>query len=85
MTGSWGGAVYAEILTLGRAQGHFALQDPPRLIAANFVAMEDGYQMEVLAARRTRGEVIAALYSYARAATGHDLGAAGDHGASRAS
>ncbi|MFF1510418.1 hypothetical protein [Streptomyces sp. NPDC058326] len=68
-------AVYAEILTLGRAQGHFVLQDPPRLIAANFVAMEDGYQMEVLAGRRTRAEVIAALSSYARAVTGHDPGA----------
>lgn len=35
--------------------------------------MEDGYQMEVLAGRRSRGEVIASLHSYARAATGHDL------------
>ncbi|MFJ5138973.1 TetR/AcrR family transcriptional regulator [Streptomyces sp. NPDC088707] len=77
-------AVYAEILTLGRAQGHFALQDPPRLIAANFVAMEDGYQMEVLAGRRTRAEVIAALHSYARAATGHDPSAARDHEARQA-
>ncbi|MFJ6509883.1 TetR/AcrR family transcriptional regulator [Streptomyces sp. NPDC091406] len=67
-------AVYTEILVLGQAQGHFALQDPPRLIAGNFVAMEDGYQMEVLAGRRTRGEVIAALCSYARAVTGHDPG-----------
>lgn len=75
-------AVYAGILTLGRAQGHFALQDQPRLIAANFVAMEDGYQMEVLAGRRTRAEVIAALSSYARAATGHDPGASTGHEAS---
>ncbi|MFH9959516.1 TetR/AcrR family transcriptional regulator [Streptomyces roseolus] len=77
-------SLYAEILTLGRAQGYFALQDPPRLIAANFVAMEDGYQMEVLAGRRTRAEVIAALSSYARAVTGHDPGAARDHEASQA-
>ncbi|MEV6247353.1 hypothetical protein AB0M38_14270 [Streptomyces sp. NPDC051742] len=71
-------SVYAEILVLGRAQGHFVLQDPPRLIAANFVAMEDGYQMEVLAGRRSRAEVIAALSSYARAVTGYDPGAADD-------
>ncbi|MFI1978747.1 TetR/AcrR family transcriptional regulator [Streptomyces wedmorensis] len=72
-------AIYASILVLGQAQGHFTLQDPPRLIAANFVAMEDGYQMEVLAGRRTRNEVIAALSSYARAATGHDPGADTGH------
>ncbi|RKE05132.1 TetR/AcrR family transcriptional regulator [Streptomyces sp. TLI_171] len=65
--------VYASILTLGQAQGHFALTDPPRLLAANFVAMEDGYQMEVLSGRRTRAEVITALRSYARAATGRPL------------
>lgn len=66
-------AVYAGILVLGQAQGHFTLTDSPRLLAANFVAMEDGYQMEVLAGRRTRTEVIACLHSYARAATGHLL------------
>lgn len=66
--------VYHGILVLGQGQGHFTLTDPPRLLAANFVAMEDGYQMEILAGRRTRTEVIAALRSYARAATGHSLG-----------
>ncbi|MFC9492062.1 TetR/AcrR family transcriptional regulator [Streptomyces hydrogenans] len=68
-------AVYSGILVLGRAQGHFTLQDPPRLLAATFVAVEDGYQMEVLAGRRTRAEVIAALHAYTRAVTGHDLAA----------
>ncbi|MEV5612757.1 TetR/AcrR family transcriptional regulator [Streptomyces sp. NPDC052225] len=67
-------AVYSGVLVLGQAQGHFTLQDPPRLLAANFVAMEDGYQMEVLAGRRSRAEVIRALRSYARAVTGFDLG-----------
>ncbi|MFE1883166.1 TetR/AcrR family transcriptional regulator [Streptomyces diastatochromogenes] len=67
-------AVYYGVLVLGQAQGHFVLTDPPRLLAANFVAMEDGYQMEILAGRRTRAEVVAALRSYARAVTGHDLG-----------
>ncbi|WP_328623061.1 hypothetical protein [Streptomyces sp. NBC_00354] len=66
-------AVCSGILVQGETQGHFVLQDPPRLLAASFVAMEDGYQMEVLAGRRTRTEVIAALYAYARAVTGHDL------------
>lgn len=66
-------AVYSGILVLGQAQGHFTLQDPPRLLAASFVAMEDGYQMEVLAGRRSRAEVVTALHAYARAVTGHDV------------
>lgn len=63
-------AVYQGILVLGETQGHFVLTDTPRMIAANFVAMEDGYQMDVLAGRRTRREVITALHSYGRAAAG---------------
>ena len=65
-------AVYYGILTLGQAQGHFVLSGPARMIAATFVAMEDGFQMEVLAGRRGRDEVLAALHAYAQLATGHD-------------
>ncbi len=72
-------AVYCAVLVLGRAQGHFTLQDPPRLLAANFVALEDGYQMEVLAGRRTRAEVITALHAFTRAVTGHDPADASRH------
>jgi hypothetical protein len=64
--------VYYGILGLGREQGHFVLSDPPRMIAATFVAIEDGYQMDVLAGRRGRDEVLVALHSYARLATGYD-------------
>ncbi|MFF5497701.1 TetR/AcrR family transcriptional regulator [Streptomyces aquilus] len=66
-------AVYYGVLLLGREQGHFRLAAPARTIAACLVAMEDGFQMEVLAGRRTRQEVIAALHSYVRAVTGCDL------------
>ncbi|MFE8949364.1 TetR/AcrR family transcriptional regulator [Streptomyces sp. NPDC007856] len=66
-------AVYYGILLLGQNQGHFKLTDPPRLLAANFVAMEDGYQMDILAGRRSRAEVVTALRSLARAVTGYDL------------
>jgi AcrR family transcriptional regulator len=66
-------AVYAAIFVLGQTQGHFTLTDPPRLLAGNIVAMEDGYQMEVLSGRRTRDEVKACLHSYARAVTGCDI------------
>jgi AcrR family transcriptional regulator len=69
-------AVYSAIFVLGTAQGHFTLIDPPRLLAGNVVAMEDGYQMEILSGRRTRDEVKACLHSYARAVTGCDIGGA---------
>lgn len=66
-------AVYSAIFVLGEAQGHFSLSDPPRLLAGNVVAMEDGYQMEVLSGRRSRDEVKACLHAYARAVTGCDI------------
>ncbi|MEU8133648.1 TetR/AcrR family transcriptional regulator [Streptodolium elevatio] len=67
-------AVYYGVLILGQAQGTFTLTDPPRMLAASFVALEDGYQMEILAGRRTRAEVIGAVRSFASAVTGHRLG-----------
>ena len=66
-------AVYSGIFTLGETQGHFTLSDPPRLLAGNVVAMEDGYQMEVLSGRRSRDEVKLCLHSYARAVTGCEI------------
>ncbi|WP_455359023.1 TetR/AcrR family transcriptional regulator [Streptomyces sp. SYSU K21746] len=63
-------SVYQGILVLGESQGHFTLADSARMVASNFVALEDGYQMDVLAGRRSRLEVITALHSYARAVTG---------------
>ena len=63
-------AVYYGVLVLGQAQGHFVLTDPPRALASNFLALEDGYQMDVLAGRRPRAEVVALLHGYARAVTG---------------
>lgn len=68
-------AVYYGILVLGREQGHFVIDEPPRVVAASLVAMEDGFQTEILAGRRTRAEVVSALHSYVRAVTGCDLDA----------
>jgi len=59
------------ILMLGQAQGHFVLSDPPRMIAATFVAMEDGCEIEVLAGRRGRSEVLTAQHSYATPIPAH--------------
>ncbi|GAA1078812.1 TetR/AcrR family transcriptional regulator [Nocardiopsis composta] len=69
-------SIYYGALLLGREQGLFTLREPARTIAACLVAMEDGFQTEILAGRRTRTEVIAALHSYVHAMTGCDLGAA---------
>jgi AcrR family transcriptional regulator len=66
-------AVYQGVLILGREQGHFTLADPPALIAGNFVALEDGRQLDVLVGRTLRTESVKALHSYARAATGCEL------------
>ncbi|WP_251067265.1 hypothetical protein [Streptomyces sp. ISL-36] len=68
-----GGLLVAEPQagSAGPREGDRGLADSARLVAANFVAMEDGYQMDVLAGRRSRQEVIAALYSYSRCVTGY--------------
>jgi len=68
-------AVYQEVLALGAEQGHFRLVDPVVELAGTFVAVEDGYQLEVLGGRRTRDQVIGRIRAYARAVTGCELGA----------
>jgi AcrR family transcriptional regulator len=68
-------AVYQAVLALGAEQGHFRLVDPVADIAGTFVAVEDGYQLEVLGGRRTRAQVIGRIRGYARAVTGCDLDA----------
>ena len=66
-------AVYYGVLLLGQAQGHFELTAPPRELASNFVALEDGYQMDVLSGRRHRGEVLRLLHGFAATVTGCPL------------
>ena len=66
-------AVYQEVLARGQDQGHFTLTGEPADLAATFVALEDGFQLEVLAGRKARQEVLAHITAYARAATGCDL------------
>lgn len=66
-------AVYQSVLARGREQGHFTFVDAPKDLAASFVALEDGYQLEVLAGRRSRAYVLARLFTFAKAATGCDL------------
>lgn len=69
-------AVYYAILLLGQSQGVFTLTDPPRMLASSFVALEDGYQMEILAGRRSSEEVLAALRAFAAAVTGRRVAGA---------
>jgi hypothetical protein len=66
-------SVYQAILGLGRAQGHFTLTDPPRDLAGSFLALEDGYQLEVAGGRRSHDDVVHRIRRYACAVTGCDL------------
>jgi AcrR family transcriptional regulator len=66
-------SVYQAVLGLGRAQGHFTLTDQPRDLAGSFVALEDGYQLEVAGGRRTHDEVVRHIRRYAYAVTGCNL------------
>ncbi|MHA6758599.1 TetR/AcrR family transcriptional regulator [Streptacidiphilus sp. PAMC 29251] len=66
-------AVYYGVLLLGQAQGQFVLTGPARELAGNFVALEDGYQMDVLAGRRHRSEVLHLLHGFAATVTGCTL------------
>jgi AcrR family transcriptional regulator len=68
-------AVYQTMLTRGQEQRHFNLTAPPAELAASFVAMEDGFQLEILAGRKSREAVIAHITAFAHAVTGCDLAA----------
>ncbi|WP_197688162.1 MULTISPECIES: TetR/AcrR family transcriptional regulator [unclassified Actinoplanes] len=61
--------IYAEVLNRGVDQGHFRLSDAAELLAATFVAIEDGRQLDVLSGRISRQESVRTLVSYARAVT----------------
>lgn len=66
-------AVYQAVLARGCDQGHFTLRDPARALAGTFVAVEDGFQLEIAAGRRTHREVVGLIRRYALAVTGCDL------------
>lgn len=71
-------ALYEEILTEGRATGDFHLVDEPAFLARGFVALEDGYGIEVLSRAATAEQVHELLLRHARLVTGSsDRAAAG--------
>jgi AcrR family transcriptional regulator len=62
-------ALYEVILEEGRASGDFSLLTPAKEVARNFVALEDGYGINVLTGAMTADEVEETLVLYARSAT----------------
>jgi hypothetical protein len=62
-------ALYEAILAEGQAAGDFDLVATPRELARSFVALEDGYGINVLTGAITADEEEAALFLYARTST----------------
>ncbi len=66
-------AIYQAVLERGAERGLFRLADDAADLAAAFVALEDGFQLEVVAGRRTREYAVARLLVFAEAVTGCSL------------
>jgi AcrR family transcriptional regulator len=60
--------LYVSVLELGSAQGHFRLTHPPRVIAANLLALEDYHGLRVLLGWLPADEAVALVVSYAETA-----------------
>lgn len=74
-------SMYQVILESGAARGDFELAHPPLTIARNLVALEDAYGYRMMAGHPAIDHDVAAelILDYARAATGHRLGATSEH------
>ena len=67
-------ALYRQVLEEGAASGDFELVDDAAFLARGFVALEDGYGIEVLSEEATAQHVHDLLVRHARLVTGVDLG-----------
>jgi AcrR family transcriptional regulator len=66
--------LYASVLELGTAQGHFTLAGEARSIASNLLALEDYHGLRVLLGwLPTAADAMVLVAEYARTATGCDL------------
>lgn len=69
--------LYRTLIEIGAGTGEFTLASPPGVIARNFVALEDAYDLYPLVGDLTpREECRAAVRSYAELALGVELDAA---------
>lgn len=62
--------LYRQVLADGEDLGLFTLGASPRALARSFVALEDGYAMDLLIGTATAAEIEARLLDHARAVTG---------------
>jgi AcrR family transcriptional regulator len=63
-------ALYRQVLEDGAAAGEFELAAPAPFLARAFIALEDGYGIEVLAGSATADEIAERLLEHARLVTG---------------
>ncbi|MGX1316456.1 AcrR family transcriptional regulator [Streptomyces calvus] len=63
--------LYRQVLAHGRDTGEFALTAEPLALGRSFVALEDGYAMDLLVGTATAEEIEARLSAHARMVTGH--------------
>ncbi|MEU9352537.1 TetR/AcrR family transcriptional regulator [Streptomyces griseoloalbus] len=62
--------LYRQVLAHGEDSGHFTLTATPRALGRSFVALEDGYAMDLLIGTATAAEIETRLLAHARTATG---------------
>ncbi|MEV7017770.1 TetR/AcrR family transcriptional regulator [Streptomyces sp. NPDC093991] len=63
--------LYRQVLAHGQDDGTFTLIDTPRALARSFVALEDGYAMDLLIGTVTAADIEARLFAHARTVTGN--------------
>ncbi len=63
--------LYRQVLAHGEDDGHFTLTAAPRALGRSFVALEDGYAMDLLIGTATASEIETRLLAHARTVTGN--------------
>ncbi|MER6438300.1 TetR/AcrR family transcriptional regulator [Streptomyces sp. NPDC001185] len=63
--------LYRQVLELGRESGEFTLSGDARILGRSFVALEDGYAMDLLVGSATAQDIEGRLLDHAAAVTGH--------------
>ncbi|WP_344609958.1 TetR/AcrR family transcriptional regulator [Streptomyces glaucus] len=63
--------LYRRILAHGQDGGEFTLTGDPRALGRSFVALEDGYAMDLLVGAATAAEIESRLFAHARTVTGN--------------
>ncbi|WP_317447285.1 TetR family transcriptional regulator C-terminal domain-containing protein [Streptomyces collinus] len=63
--------LYCQVLELGQERGDFTLTGDARALGRSFVALEDGYAMDLLVGDATAQDIEDRLLDHARVVTGN--------------